>query len=439
MKGADLYLKRYAWPESLIEEIPDEDLAMAVVVPAYNEPHLISSLATLARCEQPACAVEVIAVLNYPEDSSKEIVENSLKSFEQIGKWSKVNSRPGLRFFPIWAGGLKKKFAGPGLARKIGMDEAVRRIYQLGKENGLVVSFDADCSCDANYLVEIYNLFKSKRAFNGCAVYYEHYPLQQENHLTGHIVNYELHLRYYSDALQFAGYPYPFHTIGSTMVVTAKAYIATGGMNRRKAGEDFFFLQKIFPMGGFYYLNSTTVYPSPRVSDRVPFGTGATMTKLESSNKYLYPTYNLQSFFALRDFLILKDRWYYSSTQMANELLDGLPQAMQVWLRENDFPGQLQRIRSNAASQETFLKAFFQWFNRFNVLKYVHFARDQYYPNIDVKDAVNGLMEHLNIGWDKIDDRKELLLALRRYDKEEKERCLHASDGRGAGRHGMLE
>jgi len=417
MKGADLYLKRYAWPDSLIEEIPDEDLALVVVIPAYNEPDLISSLKALANCEQPACDVEIITVLNYSEDASKEIVRNSRKTIEQVEQWSKENSRPGVKFLTIWAGGLKKKFAGPGLARKIGMDEAVRRIYQVGKQNGLVVSFDADCSCDTNYLVEIYNLFISKKDFNGCAVYYEHYPLQQENHLTGHIINYELHLRYYSDALQFAGYPYPYHTIGSTMVVTAKAYIAVGGMNRRKAGEDFFFLQKIFPMGGFYYLNTTTVYPSPRVSDRVPFGTGATMTKLESSHSYLYPTYNLQSFFALRDFLILKDRWYNANARMVSELLDGLPQAMQVWLRENDFPGHLQRIRSNSASHKTFQKAFFQWFNRFNVLKYVHFARDQYYANIDVIDAVNGLMEHLNTDWDKTDDRKELLLALRYHDR----------------------
>lgn len=417
MDGADIYFKRYAWPGPLIKVTPEEDLAMVVVVPAYNEPDLISSLEALASCEQPSCAVEIITVINYPEDTTPEIVDNSFKTYNQVEQWSKENSRQGLRFLSIWAGELRKKFAGPGLARKIGMDEAVRRISRVGKENGLIVSFDADCTCDTNYLVEIYNLFTSRNVFNGCAVYYEHSPLSEESHLTGHIVNYELHLRYYSNALHFSGYPSPFHTIGSTMVVTAKAYIATGGMNRRKAGEDFFFLKKVFPMGGFYYLNSTTVYPSPRISDRVPFGTGATMTKLKLSKHYLHPTYNLKSFFALKEFLLLKNRWYGVSNDETNALIGGLPPVMQVWLGKNDFSGQIRRIRSNAASQGSFNKAFFQWFNRFSVLKYFHFARDEYYFNVDVKDAVNELMEYLNTGWNKIDDRKELLLALRKHDR----------------------
>ena len=46
------------------------------------------------------------------------------------------------------------------------------------------------------------------------------------------------------------------------------------GLNKKQAGEDFYFLQKIMPMGNYFELNSTTVHPSSRTSDRVPFGTG---------------------------------------------------------------------------------------------------------------------------------------------------------------------
>ena len=56
---------------------------------------------------------------------------------------------------------------------------------------------------------------------------------------------YELHLRYYKQALQFTGFPYYYHTIGSAFAVNAEVYCKQGGMNRQKAGEDFYFLQKI--------------------------------------------------------------------------------------------------------------------------------------------------------------------------------------------------
>ena len=45
-------------------------------------------------------------------------------------------------------------------------------------------------------------------------------------------------------------------------------------MNRKKAGEDFYFLQKLFDAGHFSECNTTRVIPSPRPSDRVIFGTG---------------------------------------------------------------------------------------------------------------------------------------------------------------------
>lgn len=410
-------MKRYAWPGPGLTGIPNDHLEMVVVVPVYNEPDIIRSLEALQSCEQPPCAVEVLSVVNFPEDTSREIIHNSKKTYAEIEKWSLENSRPGFKFFPVWTGGLKKKFAGPGLARKIGMDEAVRRLFRAGNDNGLIVSFDADCTCDADYLLKIYQLYKNKIAFNGCAVFYEHFVDLQDDHLADHIVNYELHLRYYSNALKYAGYPYFFHTIGSTMVVTASAYVSAGGMNRRKAGEDFFFLQKIFPMGGFYYLNTTTVYPSARVSDRVPFGTGATMAKLEHSEDARYPTYNPKSFHELKDFLNLTARWYNADDTMIVSALEDLSPAIRAWLYENDFTAHLSRIKNDTASDKSFLRVFYQWFNRFKVLKYVHFTRDHFYHNVDVVEAVNTLMPHIDLHWSITRDRTRLLKAMRRYDR----------------------
>ena len=43
----------------------------------------------------------------------------------------------------------------------------------------------------------------------------------------------------------FVGYPDSIYTIGSAFAVRAEAYMKQGGMNRRQAGEDFYFLYKL--------------------------------------------------------------------------------------------------------------------------------------------------------------------------------------------------
>jgi hypothetical protein len=53
------------------------------------------------------------------------------------------------------------------------------------------------------------------------------------------------------------------------MACRASAYVAAGGMNRRLAGEDFYFLQQVHKTSGVAALYGTTVHPSPRSSQRV--------------------------------------------------------------------------------------------------------------------------------------------------------------------------
>ena len=74
---------------------------------------------------------------------------------------------------------------------------------------------------------------------------------------------YECHLRYYVEALRFAGFPHAYHTIGSAMAVRPEAYMKQGGMNRRKAEKIFYFLNKIMLLGNFSECLSTVVYPLP--------------------------------------------------------------------------------------------------------------------------------------------------------------------------------
>jgi hypothetical protein len=66
------------------------------------------------------------------------------------------------------------------------------------------------------------------------------------------ITSYELHLRYLVHAMRWAGHPFAYQTVGSSMAVRRKAYLSLGGMNTRQAGEDFYFLQKFIEVGSLH-------------------------------------------------------------------------------------------------------------------------------------------------------------------------------------------
>ncbi len=204
----------------------------------------------------------------------------------------------------ILAGDLPERYAGPGLARKTGMDEAVRRFAAAGTPDGIILSFDADTLCDPDYFTAISDHFHRHPDDNGCSIYFEH-PLSGSDfnsEVYRAVTYYELHMRYYLRGLRNAGHPNVYHTVGSAFAVTAEAYCRHGGMNRRKAGEDFYFLQKFFDAGRFSECNTTRVIPSPRPSGRVIFGTGAAVSEFLSS-KAEPLTYNPAAFDSIGTFL----------------------------------------------------------------------------------------------------------------------------------------
>ncbi|MCK5705476.1 MAG: glycosyltransferase family 2 protein, partial [Cyclobacteriaceae bacterium] len=220
----NLYLQRYAWPGPIISDKPKPGTKIIVVIPCYNEPNALESLESIYNCESPDCTVEVITVVNHAENESSVIKNYNFNTFNSIITWIKNHSKNGLSFYVIKAFDLPKKQAGVGLARKIGMDEAVRRFESLHEKKGILVCYDADCLCSPNYLKEIYQFYKTTPETNAALVYFEH-PLEGnfDNAVYDGIVNYELHLRYYKNALKIANFPYSVHTIGSCITVTSEA------------------------------------------------------------------------------------------------------------------------------------------------------------------------------------------------------------------------
>jgi glycosyltransferase involved in cell wall biosynthesis len=303
--------ERALFPE-FIKDTPDPGTGIIVVVPAYNEPGIKELLTSLAGCSEPSCAVEVIIVINAPPDAPDEHIRNNRQTLEDIESWKNENIGCFFRLFSFVAEPSLPRW-GVGMARKTGMDEALRRFDSLDRPEGVILCLDADCTVEKNYFISVCDELFKRKDHSACSICFEHaitgkgFP--QEIYKS--IILYELHLRYYFQGLLYTGFPYVFHTIGSSLAVKALPYLKAGGMNRKQAGEDFYFIQKLVPSGGYFNLNSTTVYPSPRTSFRVPFGTGATMQKLSIEGNQLL-TYNFNAFADLKKAFSLIESFYES-------------------------------------------------------------------------------------------------------------------------------
>lgn len=374
---------------------PAPNLGLVVVVPAFREPFLLRSLLALKACQPPEQSVEVIVVVNDSERDGEEVRALNRQVYLQARSWAEKNSTPRMKFFVEYFDGLPAKAAGVGLARKIGMDLACLRLETVGRSEGLILSFDADTRCDPDYLQAVEAHFRRFPDTQAASIYFEH-PLQGaefEPEVYRAIAHYELHLRYLVEAQRWAGFPFATQTIGSAMAVRCDAYQRQGGMNRRQAGEDFYFLHKFTPLGHFYEINTTRVLPSPRPSDRVPFGTGkAVHSWLRTEHPV---SYHPRSFEMLRPLFAALPSLFEGEEE---RLAANWPPLLLEFLETRHWRRHLEEMRRHAASLRTFAGRFFRWFDAFQVIRWLHFARERCYPEVPVVEGAAWLLEQLGEG-----------------------------------------
>lgn len=402
------YFSRFGFLPPHIQQAPHPDTALIIVIPCFQETGIDTCLQSLLACHTGAFYTEVIVVINEPENAPAEVTRiNNLARVRALSFQKKMQERNICLYVPDYPP-LPKLHAGVGLARKIGMDEAAARFSEIGNTSGVIVCFDADSTCSENYLTEIYAHFKNCPLTPGASLYFEH-PLsgtEYPEEIYAGIYSYELHLRYYRQALAYTGFPYAFHTIGSSMAVRASVYMQQGGMNKRKAGEDFYFLQKIMPLGQFSEIQSLCVYPSPRSSHRVPFGTGKAISDMlqKQTTQYLSP--NIQSFIVLKKM--------FAQIFSGNLQYESIPLEVKEYISKDYWDKKRNEIEKNARNSAQRNKRFFQWFDALEVLKFLHFMRS-YFPDKPSDAAAWEFAQYRN--WIK-GEEKNLLLLYRKKDRD---------------------
>ena len=398
MGFASSWLEQRALFPEFISEAPDKQTGIIVVVPAYNEPGITEMLDSLALCREPDCSTEVIIVVNAPEDAPEEHIRNNKLTISNIESWKMSNNNCFFRLFCIQPPSVIPRW-GVGMARKTGMDEALRRFNSISKPDGVILCLDADCTVEPGYFVAVCNDLLKRKDRQACSISFGH-PVEGgkfPGSVYESITLYELHLRYFFQGLKFSGFPYVFHTIGSAMAVKAHPYLKAGGMNRKQAGEDFYFIQKLIPAGGYFSLNSTMVIPSPRTSFRVPFGTGATMEKLSKENSSGLLTYNLRAFRELKQCFSDLDKFFHSAPVDIPALYTGLPYGVRLFSPEDEWTNKIKEIRENTSGLASFRKRFFGWFNMFRIVKYLNLVHQEYLEKKPVTICAAELLDETGV------------------------------------------
>lgn len=389
---------------------------VVIVIPARAEPNLSETIQSLLACHSVhQLPIRIVVHINASETDAPEV--HSINSQNRQLMDSMGEEYP---FISSIETVYPPKRAGVGLARKDAM-EHVLFTSSLDPDGVALVNLDADCTVSENYLVEIDRAFTS--GVKAGSIHFKH-PTNAAG-----MIAYELLLRYQVNGYRYVGLPGAFHTIGSSFMVSGDVYRQVGGMNARKAGEDFYFLHKVMAQTRYVDLIQPTVYPSDRTSWRVPFGTGKAMSDLTSSpNSTLY-AYNPKSFEAFKQLYQsgLEALEYQQVSDWMN-LLSPVNRKIAWTMGMKDWwVDAVSQSGALGSAQKRFTRRFYG----FNVIKIMHLYRDLFFLNQPIENTSSTLVFKL-LGSNQsvpLANSQELLQAYRMIDSRQIEISQHGCYG----------
>lgn len=369
--GLARYLRRH--PVRLQLEPPVVGkFSQAVVIPACAESVALPlTLAALA-ADTPAelSRTLVVVVINHCPEADADKKADNLRCLEALrgGLWPTLP--PHLAWIDAAGTGREiSREGGVGEARKLGMDAVLPLLDWTA--DPLLFCLDADTLVEPGYLAAArQELTAEPDAAAGVYPFYHQAGMDAAEEAA--IRSYEHYLNSYVEGLRRAGSPYAYHAMGSAIVCRASAYLRAGGMKVKNGGEDFYFLQGLRKLGAVVTLTGSTVHPSARPSDRVPFGTGPRIRRITGGEPV--EAYPATVFDRLGEVMAAVDRAGMDDLRTLPEVLArALPEESYVWFRENGLVESWPKIVANTPDRrEKLYWAFHTWFDAFRTLKFIH-------------------------------------------------------------------
>ena len=401
MKNIHKYLKHYAEPcIDALDCFPNDIyFAYSVVIPAYKETsNFVSCYLNSSLSQQKTLMVLVVNQPDTdPNKSPQQVLKQNVCALGETvwvnGSYTLVKSNAGNSFVLLldsFTQPIPEK-QGVGTARKQGVDTVLALIADKKIKSDWICSTDADASLPDTYfdiLAEIERDVSSKIV--GACFNFHHECQDLKVHQANAL--YEQALRYYVAGLTYAKSPYNFFTIGSLLSFKAKAYADVRGFPQRSAGEDFYLLNKLAKLGDIAFLKDHVIELTARRSDRVPFGTGPTVNHIislqEQQKDYCY--YHPQVFILLKEVLFGFTTLFEHRQSLDHWLALLSPQAKSCLL-SLDFERFIEKQISQqqkVANKIQFNKQLEVWFDAFKTLKFIHFAKNNYWSDIPLEQVL---------------------------------------------------
>jgi hypothetical protein len=367
----DKYLERYAEPESLSIQCPDVSARFVLVVPAFQE-----SLEQLEQVWVELNDIIVVLVVN-SRDAAEPITQQLLDDIAV--HWQLIDSAGDCAWYQSnqhtilvvdrYHQPLPLK-QGVGMARKIGADIAARLIHSGVIKVPWIFSTDADARLPKEYFTA------ASTIMNGLS--FRLYPFQHDVDEDVAAALYEFSLLWYAYGLQSANSEYAYPSVGSTIACSVEAYAQVRGFPNREAGEDFYLLNKLRKVGNYTYVDSPPIRLSSRLSNRVPFGTGPGIQKIQALDDPIkdYVFYHPACFESLTRFLVAL-RTSQNKQGLQQHFSDPLHWQ---FIQSNNLATLISKKQNQAPP--VFTKFLMDWFDGFRTLKFLHFIREHQYPSV---------------------------------------------------------
>jgi hypothetical protein len=369
LAGTSQYLSQYAAPEAKHVDAPIKSARHVLVIPAYQE-----SISNVERAIAAVSDMILVLVVNSPNANDTKTLE-LLKSIKQ--RWQRSDESGWFTLADNNQVYVVDRVTRPieprqgvGLARKIGADIALQLIAAGHVDEPWIYLSDADAVLPKEYFTS------AKQAAHGQPLAFQLYPFQHECEDDVAMALYEFSLLWYALGLQHAGSVYGYPSVGSCITCHASAYAKVRGFPPRAAGEDFYLLNKLRKLGNFAY-RETPIRLANRRSQRVPFGTGPALQKIDAMAEPLaWEFYHPGIFVALKQFLQT-----LLSSYDAKDLTQHFTQPLFKRFAEQQKLLPLL-ARQQQQKPEVFQKFLIDWFDGFRTLKFVHLAREQCFPSV---------------------------------------------------------
>jgi hypothetical protein len=350
-----------------IKPLINRTFNQAIVIPAYSEFKFLPLTLESINKNKPELLNQtlVVVVVNNANNPPKSIKENNQLTLQKLNS---NNYQFTLAAVDAASSGLELplKHAGVGLARKIGMDLA---LPHLTSPQSLLFCTDADTQVSPDYLSKVKQIFKSQNT-SAAVIGFSHLK-SQDSAINDAIGQYEKFLKTTAEKMQRAGSPYGYVSMGSTIVCTAEAYCAVGGMPRKKATEDFYFLQELTKYCGVHNISETLVFPSPRPISRVYLGTGFRMEQMQNGFDIAKLFYSEGAFWYLSQWLQLGSHAWEVNLKDLFKNTNTIHPNLVEFLKLESIEDIWSKIQKNAPSKSHFAGQFHRWFDGLKTIRFL--------------------------------------------------------------------